>query len=121
MVNLRDRIVEGMAGVFGLPLEERALWPDIVLGALTAFALLFSLGSLAEKTFDRTFLVATISATCFVLLAREKLAVLSGALFFVGLRFFNALVFGVPRALPVVAICLAAGGLLLWLNGKTHC
>jgi len=84
MVNLRDRIVEGMAGVFGLPLEERALSPDIVLGALTAFALLFSLGSLAEKTFDRTFLVATISATCFVLLAREKLAVLSGALFLWG-------------------------------------
>jgi hypothetical protein len=48
--NIRERLVSALAGVFGLPLDERALWPDMILGACLAFSLDSSGAVLARYT-----------------------------------------------------------------------
>lgn len=115
MRRVRESLVSALAGVFGLPVDDRALWPDIILGAALAFALVFSLGSLVTFVFDFTFVVSTITAIVLILLAKEKKAVLGGALLFVGLRSLIALIthFELRATVLAVSSFLISGCLLL--------
>ncbi len=114
MTKDKNSLVSALAGVFGLSLDDRALWPDILLGAGLAFALLFSLGSLVSLTFDLVFVVSTLVAVLLILLAREKKAVVGGALLFVGLRSMIALLIRFElRAVILVVVCFVSSGFLL--------
>ena len=80
MRRIRESLTSALAGVSGLALDERALWPDMVLGVLLAFALLFSWGSSVTLVFDFTFLVSTVAALLLILLSSQKKAVFGASL-----------------------------------------
>lgn len=115
MRNVRERLVSALAGVFGLPLDERALWPDIILSACLGFALLFVVGSLATLAFDFAFFVSSLAALLLIFLAKRKKAVLGTGFVFVGLRCLIAVILGFQwKSTLLVLICFGLGGLLLW-------
>src|SRR5579871_6735130 len=114
MTGIRRQLVSAVAGVLGLPLDDRALWPDIILGALLAFSLLFSLGSLITLVFDSAFWISTVAAIALILLAKEKRAVLAAGLLFVGLRSSIAVFIGFQwRAVILALISFSVSGFLL--------
>ena len=114
MTRIRESLVTALAGVFGLPLDERALWPDIILGGCLAFSLLFSAASLVTPSFDFTFTASSLISVALVLLAKQKKAVLGAALLFVGLRSLIAVILGFQWSAIILALtCFGSAGLLL--------
>lgn len=117
MRNLRESLVSALAGVFGLRLDEKALWPDMILGACLSFCLLISVALLVSLVINLTFVISTSAAIVFILLAKNRKAVLGAALLFVGLRSLVAVILGLQwKAILLVLICFGLGGLLLWGN-----
>ena len=114
MTKIRETLVTALAGIFGLPLDARELWPDIILGGFLAWALIFSLASLVTLAFDFTFFVSTLASAVIILLANRKRAVVGTALLFVGLRSLIAVVLGFRwNAIILALISFCIGGLLL--------
>ncbi len=95
-----------LAGVLGLPLDERALWPDIIVGACLAFALLFVVGSFITFVFDGVFFASLIASGILLLIANRKKAVLAGALLFPGIRFVVAAIISFEFRFLILATVL---------------
>ena len=51
MTKIRETLVTALAGIFGLPLDARELWPDIILGGFLAWALIFFIGLAGDTRF----------------------------------------------------------------------
>jgi hypothetical protein len=116
MTKIRETLATALAGVFGLPLDARELWPDIILGSLLAWALIFSLAALLTFAFDVTFFVSTLASLVIILLANRKRAVVGAALLCVGLRSLIAVALGFQWNAIILALISFGfgGGLLLW-------
>jgi hypothetical protein len=121
MKKIIESLVTGLVGVFGLPLDQRKVWPDMVCGGCLSFALLFSLGSLVTRDFDSTFVVSSLAAAIFLVFARRKQAVLGAALLFVGLRSLIAVFCEVEwSAIALAVICFGSAAFLLRGSNNKH-